>query len=331
MKIFLDTNVYLSFYHYTSNDLDELNKLAILIKNGPCVLYITQQLLDEFKRNREGKIFEALKNFKSHKCAPEFPRFCQDYPEFDIIQELQKHYAITHEDILKKIDNDVKTSNLKADKVIKRLFNLASVISVTEQILSTANNRINVGNPPGKNGSLGDAINWECLITEIGKGEDLHFISEDGDFASPLDNNKLSEFLDDEWGKRKKSTLHFYNKLSLFFKEQYPEISIKSSTELDKEFLIRKLSASMSFATTHALIADLNQYSDFTIQQINSILYIVATNDQVSWIINDEDINQFIKKIILDKDESLNQDYLHWFYTHDDRTNINTSLGEIPF
>ena len=115
MKIFLDTNVYLSFYHYTSNDLDELNKLAVLIKADSCVLYTTTQLLDEFKRNREGKIFEALKNFKPPKLALEFPRFCQDYHEFAEMQGLQKSFAKAHDAILKKIDTEVKASNLKAD------------------------------------------------------------------------------------------------------------------------------------------------------------------------------------------------------------------------
>lgn len=331
MKLFLDTNVYLSFYHYTSNDLDELNKLVVLIKADSCLLYTTTQLLDEFKRNREGKIFEALKNYKSPKLAPEFPRFCQDYPEFAEMQDLQKRFAKAHDEILKKIYSDVKASNLKADKVINLLFRKAKLIEVNDRILSGAIKRTDVGNPPGKNGSLGDAIHWECLLSEIGENEELHFISEDSDFASPLDNNKICEFLDDEWRKRNKTTLHFYNKLSIFFKEQYPDISIKSSIELDKEFLIRKLSASTSFAATHNLIADLGQYSDFTIEQINAILYIAATNDQVSWIINDEDVNQFIHSLILDKDESLNQDYLYWFYAHDDRTNANVPDDGIPF
>ena len=34
MYLFIDTNVFLSFLHYSSDDLEELKKLEVLLRNG---------------------------------------------------------------------------------------------------------------------------------------------------------------------------------------------------------------------------------------------------------------------------------------------------------
>jgi hypothetical protein len=54
---------------------------------------------------------------------------------------------------------------------------------------------MSVGNPPGKQGSLGDAINWEALLAEVPDGEDLYLIADDRDYLSVLNENKPKEFL----------------------------------------------------------------------------------------------------------------------------------------
>jgi PIN domain len=69
MNLFIDTNIYLTFYHYSSDDLEELKKLAVAIKSGEITLYSTQQIQDEFKRNRESKIADALKRFNEQKLG----------------------------------------------------------------------------------------------------------------------------------------------------------------------------------------------------------------------------------------------------------------------
>ncbi len=63
MNLFIDTNIYLSFYHFTSDDLEELRKLIVAIHEKRIKLYVTSQLRDEFRRNREIKIADALKLF----------------------------------------------------------------------------------------------------------------------------------------------------------------------------------------------------------------------------------------------------------------------------
>ncbi len=34
MNVFIDTNIYLNFYHFTSDDLGQLKQLIVVIKNG---------------------------------------------------------------------------------------------------------------------------------------------------------------------------------------------------------------------------------------------------------------------------------------------------------
>jgi predicted nucleic acid-binding protein len=53
--LFTDTNILLSFYHLSSDDLEELRKLIVLIDNKQIVLVLTDQVKDEFFRNRGAK------------------------------------------------------------------------------------------------------------------------------------------------------------------------------------------------------------------------------------------------------------------------------------
>jgi len=51
MYLFIDTNVFLSFLHYSSDDLEELNKLAVVIRNKKLMLLLPEQVVIEFWRN----------------------------------------------------------------------------------------------------------------------------------------------------------------------------------------------------------------------------------------------------------------------------------------
>jgi len=60
MKLFLDANVYLSFYHLTNDSLEELRKLITLIKTNKIELVLPEQDIDEIERQRENKICESI-------------------------------------------------------------------------------------------------------------------------------------------------------------------------------------------------------------------------------------------------------------------------------
>ena len=93
--------------------------------------------------------------------------------------------------------------------------------------------RVRRGNPPGKESSIGDALNWGGLLTEIEDGTDIYFVSEDKDYRSQLSPTTFNEFLKTEWEDRKTSEIFFYTRISHFFKANFPNIKIASEVERD--------------------------------------------------------------------------------------------------
>lgn len=121
---------------------------------------------------------------------------------------------------------------LKADEVITELFRHALQLPVTDEILAAARRRGELGNPPGKPGSNGDAINWECLLRCVTDGEELILVSSDSDYRSLSNDEDLSSFLKREWGETKSAEIVFFKRLSGFFKSKFPRI--KLATELKR-------------------------------------------------------------------------------------------------
>ena len=146
--------------------------------------------------------------------------------------------------------------------MIEDLFDKAKNIETKEDLLDRARTRMSIGNPPGKQGSLGDAINWEALLVEVPNGEDLYLVADDRDYFSVLDENKPKEFLVREWRKKKHSSVHFYRRIALFFAEYYPDIKLAS--ELEKEVAVQQLVGSKSFVSTHRAVAKLSKYENFS-------------------------------------------------------------------
>ena len=296
MHLFIDTNIYLGFYHLSSDDLEELNKLAVLLEEEKVTLYVTDQVVNEFNRNREAKIADSLKRLKDQHLNLQFPQFCKDYPEYEKLREQQKQYEKDHKALIEKLTADIESNNLKADKTIAALFEQANVLTMEPKIVEKARLRMQVGNPPGKDGSLGDAISWELLLKAVPQGEDIYFITDDKDYVSVLDDESIKEFLGDEWEEAKNSEVICYKRLAFFFKEKFP--NIKLATELMKELQIQRLVSSASFLTTHAAIAKLSNYADFTADQINSMALAAIENSQVRWIIDDEDVKKFYQNLL---------------------------------
>ncbi len=309
-SLYLDTNVYLSFYHLSNDDLEELKKLSVLTNSGKLTLYLPEQTKNEFYRNRDTKIADAIKRFNDNKLNNVFPQIIKDYEtEYNLMRNAAKEYEKNKQLILENIKKDIIGRNLKADIVIEKLFNNAKLITISETLLTKAKMRFDLGNPPGKNKSYGDALNWESLLTVVDDFDNFFFISDDKDYYSEYDKNLFNSFLLLEWEKRMPlTTFKYYKSLSNFFKEKFPEINI--STELQKEQLINKLSSSSSFSETRNVLRELKNYDDFTSKQLDDIVYSAISNNQIYWIRNDEDINEYMNKIVSDKLGLIDSNYL---------------------
>jgi predicted nucleic acid-binding protein len=303
MQLFIDTNILLSFYSLNQEDLAELHKLIDAIEREQITLLLTDQLIDEFNRNREQRIDGAIKSLRTQTFNPQFPQLCEDYSEVELLRGALKQYEQAHATLTNKILIDIKAKNLKADRIIQSLFSSGKKLAANMNILDRARFRMGVGNPPGKNNSLGDAINWECLLDETPVGEDLFFITGDKDYASALNEDEFSDFLLNEWYDKKQTKIHFYKRLSGFCKEQFPEIAIASVR--DKEFLIRDLVNSQSIADTQKAIAKLSYYQEFTAAQVNTIVAAAISNRQVVWSIEDESVSSFISSVVANNEQYL--------------------------
>ncbi len=189
-SLYLDTNVYLSFYHLSNDDLEELDKLSVLTKSGSLSLYLPEQTKNEFYRNRDTKIADAIKRFKDNKFDNVFPQIVKDYDqEYKQMKQAVKELDKNKQIILEKIKGDIVDKKLKADLVIEELFKNAKVIQFSPSLLDNAKIRYDLGNPPGKNKSYGDAINWESLLSVVEDFDNFYFISDDKDYYSEYDIN----------------------------------------------------------------------------------------------------------------------------------------------
>lgn len=228
MKLFIDANVFLSFYEFTNEDIAELRKLVLLIEEEKVGLLLPQQVADEVRRRRAGTISSSFREFCQSKISLPFPSYCKEYKDYDAMRhylgKLKELHLKTTEDIRQAIDNE----ELPADLLLKDLFSRATRIYNTPELIECARQRVELGNPPGKKGSIGDAVIWENLLAKTLNKEDIYIISDDTDFRSPLDSGKLNEFLWQEWVSRKQSELYFHRRLSEFFKEKFPEIHLKT-------------------------------------------------------------------------------------------------------
>jgi predicted nucleic acid-binding protein len=311
MNLFIDTNIYLTFYHFSSDDLEELRKLLVAIKNHKIVLYVPEQATKEFRRNREVKIADALKMLGEQKLPKSFPQFCKDYKEYSELRDAIDKYEQGKNKLMQNLLHDIKNKNLGADKLIADLFGEAKIIETTEDILVKAKRRFDLGNPPGKNKSYGDAVNWESLIASAPNRKDFHLITDDRDYISQIDSNCLSEFLFEEWQEEKKSEIFFYKTLSAFFQQHFPDI--KLATQLEKEFAIASLVNSGTFANTHAAIAKLLRYTDLSNSEINEIIESSISNNQIYKIREDEDVLDYLTSLIRGKEDIIEPGTLNEF------------------
>jgi hypothetical protein len=297
IHLYLDTNIYLSFFGLSTDDLEELRKLVALLRVRDVTLYLPEQTEDEYRRNRPAKIAEAVAGLRAQKLTLQLPQLSKDYPEYGSIRDAQKALERAHAQLLMKLSADITASRLKADKVIAELFQIAQRIPTSQALLTRARTRHALGNPPGKRDSLGDALNWECLVEVAPDSSPFHFVTDDGDYSSPLDRSAIHPFLRDEWRNRKSyGDIVFFQRLSAFFAATFPAITL--AADIEKDGLIRLLYASPSFALTHNYVAALSNQKDFSVGQLNDIVRAVVENSQVNWILTDDDVYTFVTQII---------------------------------
>jgi hypothetical protein len=283
--------------------LDALNNVFASHEHGSATVHLTQQVCDEFRRNRENKIKDALKRFKEVKYSAQLPSFMKGYEEYNDIRRLSVELQQLTKAIMDKVDADITARRLAADQLIEDIFSKSEVIDTTHEVYTSASMRMAIGNPPGKNNSIGDAINWTVLLQSVPNEEDLHVISEDGDYYSSLNEDAVNSFLKEEWKKKKHSSLFVYRTLSAFMNEHFDGVAF--SFDKTKDALIDDLASAGSFAITHQLISKLEAYSYFSLKEVERILTAATANNQFGWIVTDEDVSDFLNRVAVPRFASI--------------------------
>jgi len=291
MHLFLDTNIYLAFYKLSGDDLEELRKLAVTVRSGRTVLYLTDQVQDEFRRNRAGTISESLKVVEAGHLPTSYPRLFANLEGYTGLRATLDLFERQRHDLLEAAREAALGQTLHADGLIQELFETARRLALSDEVWSAAQSRYQRGNPPGKKDSIGDAINWESLLAEVPDDEGLVLVTADKDYASKLDESVLDEYLSAEWSERKHSTVSVQTSLTALFREHYPDIRL--AADLEKEVAIDALLTSSNFRSTHRAIQTLGTYVDFTPEQAVTMLEATSTNSQVRQILQDDDVRAF--------------------------------------
>lgn len=171
INVFLDTNVYLSFYRYTSDDLEALRQFAVLAKGRRAALWLPEQLEDEFWRNRDSVIHSAVRGLEKASLSRGFPRLCSGYAELKELHQSAAKFARAQDAIVKRIRDDAKKHKLPADEVVTELFEATSSLETDAVILERASDRSSADHPANsvqlETRSTGSASLSTCLMVRI--------------------------------------------------------------------------------------------------------------------------------------------------------------------
>jgi predicted nucleic acid-binding protein len=288
--LFLDANILLDFYRFGSDDLDQIEKLVTLIEEEEITLLSNEHLKNEVYKNRERVISDAIKTL-GEKLKFRAPVICEGLDQTKEIKSKVREANALIAELQRELEASAKSRSLRADNLIKDLFAAAQVSAVTDQTIASAQQRILLGYPPGKQGSIGDAIHW---VTLLASGRNfVSIVTRDGDFRSPLDGSSMAQFLTDEWKEKLSSwaEVQLFPSLSQFLSVNFPQI--KLSEETTKNSLVDELFESRNFATTHAIIEPLSGFDFFTNKQVSRLFQVLVGNSQVSWIATDTDVRMF--------------------------------------
>jgi predicted nucleic acid-binding protein len=296
MNVFIDTNVLLDFFRMSSGDLEELDKLAQLARSGNIKLLVSDAVQDEFSRNRENVIAESLTQFKKSKFELHRPNIIRPHNESVELEQMNSRIRELTKTIVDRVTAEAVACETTADMVVKKLFAATDTHTVDPKILDAAVRRNTLRKPPGKKDSCGDAIHWEWLLAHVSDNEDLHVISRDGDFESQLSKGVLDPYLASEWARRKSSTCYLYLSLSSFLQQHFADIQL--ADQLAKGAAIVKLEQASNFATTHNAIARLSQFDDFTPAELQRMAEAYKSNNQINWILGDDDVKEFAHKLV---------------------------------
>jgi hypothetical protein len=299
VHLFLDANTYLGFYRLSDDNLEQLAKLGAKVSSGDTALYVTEQVRAEFLRNREATISDAVESLRKVKGLPnKFPRLFETIAGYDDCRRALTDAETRLGRLISAAETAIDAGTLPADRLIAELMDTGRHVAGSDEIIDAARKRIMLGNPPGKEGSIGDAVHWESLLREVPHGHDLVLVTDDRDFRSKLDGGRLNQYLDDEWTRSKGSHVHLHRTLRSALDAHYPGITLTPEPDPEQEEAVARLVDSGSYAATHNAIERLGRFAELNGDQVADLIRAGLENAQVAAIVGDKDVFDFYENLL---------------------------------
>lgn len=229
-NVFVDSNIFLSFYDYNKKSLDTLK--SVFDPNSKNFLtYLPEQVVNEIKRNRDSRLNssfgELQSSFKSREKMG-YPNYVLQEPECLELLKLDKQIKKLQKKLLTNVEKKIEDSKLHADEILSYIIDNNKTLETTEAVYQKAKKRYDLGSPPYKsNACLGDSVIWVQLLEHCSKG-DLHVISDDKDYYSSFGNCRANLFLIEEWKAEKNGNLYIHKDLESFIKEYKPSLPFET-------------------------------------------------------------------------------------------------------
>jgi hypothetical protein len=179
--IFVDTNLFLRFYESKESHLGAFDELVSKAQS----IVLTEQVVNEFNRNRLSKLRVALKTFQESKLGTGDTAVVRALPSYAPLVEAREKYQ-THAKIVERAIRELMQDRSK-DPIATRFDELYKkchkTYAISKKAIKRAHRRKLLGNPPTspKQDTIGDEVNWETLLESCDK--DLVICSQDGTFA----------------------------------------------------------------------------------------------------------------------------------------------------
>jgi predicted nucleic acid-binding protein len=181
-RIYIDTNVYLGFYESSDDRLTVFKEIL----DRADTIFLTQQTIEEFRRNRVGCLLRLSSNIKgASRVLMHTTAVVQSLPSFTKWKAAKKNA----EDAAQEISDEIRswTTDESRDAVLTEFLKLAAratTLQTRDEIIQKALQRKALGQPPTSpdKHTVGDELIWETLLT--GVSDDLIVVTRDKSYIT---------------------------------------------------------------------------------------------------------------------------------------------------
>ena len=304
--LFLDTNILLNFYESSASRHENLESLLEALDSNDWKLWINEQLVNEFWKNRTKCFGEALSEFKKNAVGGNgLPNIVREHAKFKTLREYFGKAKTIKQEIVESIERQLTDQTLEIDCTIKKILGKGYQTVSVDEVFSEARQRSLLGLPPGKSNDIGDRVHWVSLIRSLPKKANLHVISKDGDFGSNKSFDTNSSFLRNEWKQKNQGNFFIWSYLNEFLSTCVP--SAKTARREEYSRLITDLEESQSFEVTHRVVAKLGNLTRLEPTHAEKLSKAILSNEQVHWISTDKDVARLINLLVNNFRDSLSE------------------------